>query len=112
MALLRRVDDNWYQACTLDKTKVGYIPYNYLEVLIDVAAIPKSLLNEEIPEKTFKEALTKDLGHPSPPAAPLSGSYLNIVASVGHVVFNIIFSAILESISFDSMLFSPAGWRL
>ncbi|KAM7540466.1 hypothetical protein Aperf_G00000033890 [Anoplocephala perfoliata] len=64
VALLRRVDDNWYQACTMDKTKVGYIPRNYLKVLIDIAAPPDPNLSEGVPERA--------------PTSTLSGSYQNI----------------------------------
>ncbi|VDN12214.1 unnamed protein product [Dibothriocephalus latus] len=37
MVLLKRVDENWYYACTLDQTRIGFIPANFLDVRIDLS---------------------------------------------------------------------------
>ncbi|VDM04370.1 unnamed protein product [Schistocephalus solidus] len=36
LVLLKRVDQNWYCACTPDQERVGFIPVNFLDVRIDV----------------------------------------------------------------------------
>ncbi|KAM7539610.1 hypothetical protein Aperf_G00000033861 [Anoplocephala perfoliata] len=74
VVLLRRVDDNWYQACTLDKKNVGYIPRNYLDVLIDVADLPS-----ELPKITEKPLIESPFGRET---ASISGIYQDIATSV------------------------------
>ncbi|BHF59272.1 hypothetical protein SprV_0100222900 [Sparganum proliferum] len=36
LVLLKRVDENWYYACTSDQRRVGFIPANFIDVRIDV----------------------------------------------------------------------------
>ncbi|KAM7540715.1 hypothetical protein Aperf_G00000033875 [Anoplocephala perfoliata] len=80
VALLRRVDDNWYQACTMDKTKVGYIPRNYLEVLIDIDAPSNLNLNEYV-SAMAREVHFDDSEVLHTPTAPISPTYQNVTDS-------------------------------
>lgn len=82
LVLLKRVDPNWYYACTPDQERVGFIPVNFLDVRIDVPTrlnttepvVPPSFSNpppatimQEDPYKKVIDSCIYDIPKARPP---------------------------------------------
>uniref|UniRef100_A0A0X3PNC3 Sorbin and SH3 domain-containing protein 2 n=1 Tax=Schistocephalus solidus TaxID=70667 RepID=A0A0X3PNC3_SCHSO len=82
LVLLKRVDPNWYYACTPDQERTGFIPVNFLDVRIDVPTrlnttepvVPPSFSNpppatimQEDPYKKVIDSCIYDIPKARPP---------------------------------------------
>nr|CDS33372.1 expressed protein [Hymenolepis microstoma] len=51
IGLLERHDDHWYYACTFDMTKAGYIPSDFLRVIIELPPSTQKVAKRPCPPK-------------------------------------------------------------